>query len=71
MGVGGLYSKKRWSGNAREKLHISIILYGYGDKKIFRLCWSEKNAYKIGLIPIISWYAHKVLFSGVFGTLTY
>ena len=34
----GLYNKKRSSHNARENLHISIILYGYDDKKIFRLC---------------------------------
>ena len=52
--------------NAREKLYISIILYWYDDKKNLRLYWSEKNAYKIGLILIISWYAGKVLFSGVF-----
>ena len=26
----------------------------------------KKNAYKIGLILIIAWYARKVLFSGVF-----
>ena len=28
----------------------------------------KKNTYKIGLIPIIIWYACKVLFSGVFYT---
>ena len=28
----------------------------------------KKNTYKIGLIPIIRWYARKVLFSGVFDT---
>ena len=33
--MGGLYSKKRYPCNAREKIFISIILYGYGDKKIF------------------------------------
>ena len=32
---GRLYSKKRYSHNAREKIFISIILYGYDDKKIF------------------------------------
>ena len=30
----------------------------------------KKNAYKIGLIPIISRYARKVLFSGVFDTVS-
>ena len=30
----------------------------------------KKNTYKIGLIPIISQYACKVLFSGVFDTVS-
>ena len=30
----------------------------------------KKNAYKIGLIPILIWYARKVQFSGVFDTVS-
>ena len=54
-----------------KRFFISIILYGYDDKKIFSSVLIWKNAYKLGLIPILIWYGGKVLFSGVFGTLTY
>ena len=45
---------------------LTVLVDWYSLKFLDDRSSLKKNAYKIGLIPIISRYARKVLFSGVF-----
>ena len=60
-----MFTKNHISGNAYARMNCIIQI---DTAKKFLDYWSslKKNTYKIGLIPIISRYARKVLFSGVF-----
>ena len=62
-----MFTKNHTMGNAHARMNcissIDTVIKFLDDRSSLK-----KNAYKIGLILIIVWYARKVLFSGVFAT---
>ena len=60
-----MFTKKCISGNAYARINC-IRSIDTVEKFLDYRSSLKENAYKIGLIPIISRYARKVLFSGVF-----
>ena len=62
--VNGVFTKKCDTGNAHAR--IAVLADWYSWKFLDYRSSLKKNAYKIGLIPILIQYARKVLFSGVF-----
>ena len=62
-----VFTKNHITGNAYARINCIRSIDTVGKFLDYRSSL-KKNTYKIGLIPIISRYARKVLFSGVFCT---
>ena len=66
-GGNGVFTKKCTSGNAHACINCTSPIDTVGKILDYQSSL-KKNAYKIGLIPILIQYARKVLFLGVFYT---
>ena len=64
-GVNGVFTKNHIMCNTYARINCTSPIDTVGKILDYQSSL-KKNAYKIGLIPIISRYARKVLFSGVF-----